>query len=193
MIVQQGIDLGKPLHESVIKAGLRDLNPDIHFDLAAAIGQIHPGINQRQGVYLYGQHICSMDRDMIPEYKIWTQHTARVPGEWADANRPGSSMKMAVIQPWETGYRDLREIARRGTDPSLTLRDDGAVVYWTVFVEQKVRGRVHRLGWRHTFEAILRKQVRGVTRSSIALRFNVDMLKYPVGPPDEVNAALLEE
>lgn len=198
MIVQQGIDLGTPLHETVVKRGLVELNPDIHFDLAACIGQIHPMINQRQGVYVYGQHICSMDRStpelpMIPEYKVWTETRHRVVAQWADANKPGASMRLRIIHPGEYEYRDKREIARKGIDPSLSLRDDGAVVEYTPYIEVRGRGRVFRLGWRHTFEALLRRQVRGVTRTSLAARFGVDMLKYPVGPPDEVAAALLEE
>ena len=193
MIVQQGIDLGTPLHETVVKRGLIELNPDIHFDLAAAIGQIHPMILGRQGVYLYGRHICSMDRGMIPEYKVWTETRRRVVGQWADANKPGASVIFRVIHEGEYEYKDKREIARRGSDPSLSLRDDGAVVEYTPYIEVRGKGRVHRLGWRHTFEALLRRQVRGVTRMSLAARFGVDMLKYPMGPPDEVAAALLEE
>jgi hypothetical protein len=192
-IVQQGMELGRPLDEATVKTGLQEMNPDLHFDLAAAIGQIHPFINDRQGVYLYGSHICAMDRGMIPEYKIWTQRTIRVEGQWAEADLNTASIQWRVVRRGEEGFEDKKILATTGSDPSLMVRDDGAVVEMVPIVERKVKGRVHRLGWRHTFEALLRHQVRGVTRQSLSERFGVDMLKYPVGPPDEVSAALLEE
>lgn len=192
-IVQQGMEFGRPLDEADVKAGLQEMNPDIHFDLAGAIGQIHPFINQRQGVYLYGRHLCAMDRGIIPEYKIWTQRTIRVEGQWADADLSTSSIQWRVLRRGEDDFEDKKRVAMTGADPSLMVRDDGAVVEMIPIVEMKVKGRVHRLGWRHTFEALLRHRVRGVTRQSLSERFGVDMLKYPVGPPDEVSAALLEE
>jgi len=193
MLVQQGIEFGTPLDEVTVKTGLREMNGDIHFDLAAAIGQTHPFINDRQGVYIYGRHLCSMDRGIIPEFKIWTQRTIRLEGQWAEADQSNASIQFRVLSRGDEGFEDKRDIAKTGFDPSLTIRDDGAIVEMVPVVERKVKGRVHRLGWRHTFEALLRLQVRGVTRSSLSQRFAIDMLKYPVGSPDEVASALLEE
>jgi hypothetical protein len=58
---------------------------------------------------------------------------------------------------------------------------------------RKVRGRVVQLGWRHTFERIINANVPGATREAIGAKFKVDMLKFPVGAPDELIAALVEE
>ena len=58
---------------------------------------------------------------------------------------------------------------------------------------EKVRGRCLRVGWRHTFEGILRFGVPGVTRESLSAKFHVDMYKVPIGPIEELVAALVEE
>ena len=58
---------------------------------------------------------------------------------------------------------------------------------------QKVRDRVFRLGWRYTFERLVMANVPGVTRESLGEKFGVDMHKYPVGAPDEVQAFMTEE
>lgn len=62
---------GESMDETKLKNGLRTLNPDIHFDMGACLGKYHPHIDRWQGIFLYGKHICSMDRGAIPEYNVW--------------------------------------------------------------------------------------------------------------------------
>lgn len=193
LATQTGIALGHPIHESTIKAGLRELNPGLHFDLAAATGQLHPFIHQRQGVYFQGQHLCSMDRGMIPEVKQFGVRSMRVPAEWWEADKDDVSIEWVTIRPEMPGYRDLRELADKQLDCNYALRDDGSLMKMQPMKTIKARGRCITLGWRHTFEGILRHGLSGVNRMTLGAKFGVDMLKYPVGPPEEVAAALLEE
>jgi len=63
---------GQTMTEHAIKSGLQKLNQHIHFDLGAAINKNHPRIDEWQGVFINGQHLCSMDRGVsIPEYDVW--------------------------------------------------------------------------------------------------------------------------
>ena len=63
-------EFGKSLDSTLIERGLMELCPDIHFDLAACIGQWHPGILYRKGVYHKGLHVCGLDRGIVPEFKL---------------------------------------------------------------------------------------------------------------------------
>jgi hypothetical protein len=193
VITQSGPDFGRTLDSVTVIEGLLDLCPGLHFDLAACIGQIHPYINDRQGVYYQGRHICSMDRGTIPEYKIWNVRTVVAEVPWHDADKDGVSIRFDRIWPWEDGFDDLWERASRGGDPALSITAGGRLLRLRCLKAIKAPGTVLRVGWRHTFERILQFGVPGVTRQSLSAKFGVDMLKYPVGPPDEVLAALTQE
>jgi len=69
---------GYCIDEVVFKRGLQEMNPDIHFDLGGNHDIFHPGILERQGVFLNGKHICSMDRGVLPEFSIYDLKMATV-------------------------------------------------------------------------------------------------------------------
>ena len=73
------------------------------------------------------------------------------------------------------------------------ITKDGRVFLYQALRWTKVRGEVQKIGWRHTLEAMLRSGIPGITRSSLSRKFDVDMLKYPVGAPEEVHDALFQE
>ena len=193
MITQCGPELGKPLHEATIKKGLRELNPGMHFDLGVALSQWHPYIERRQGVFYQGAHICSMDRGMIPEYKAWGVDEREVPAEWSEADQYKCSIRWSILSPEDPEYMDKWLLAQKGLSNEYQLRDDGRVMVLVPYKLIKTRGKVWRLGWRHTFAAILHRNIRGITHESIGAKFGIDAMKFPQGAPEEVHAALFEE
>lgn len=192
-ITQAGPVYGQVLDSFVIETGLRELCPDLHFDLGGKHNQLHPFINQRQGVYYKGNHVCSMDRGMVPEFKLWTVKWAKVPVGWEDADKDDVSIQYRVVHPWEPEFMELYEKASKGNLPEYQLLDDGRLIHAHCVADRKVCDRVALVGWRHTFERLLHHQVPGITRESLAKKFGVDMWKYPVGGPTDLAAALLEE
>lgn len=188
-----GTDFGKSLDESAVKTELRRLCPGIHFDLAAAIGQIHPFINDRQGVYYEGRHIAAMDRGIIPEFKLWTTSKMLAEVEWFRADEEGVSIHYETVTRIDPEYNEWLSTALKGQNPSLRVRSDGAILRMIPRKYVSVKSHVFRVGWRHTFERILRNNLPGISRESIGKAFGVDMYRFPVGEPDEVIAALCEE
>jgi hypothetical protein len=184
---------GHSIHEGVIKKGLRELNADIHFDMGTNLNQWHPLQGTRQGVFYKGTHICSMDREMVPEYKVWNVDEQVVQCSLGEADDERVTVSYSTIPPESPGYKDLLNLARRRADDSLHLRTDGTLLRLTAHRTVKSRGRVIRVGWRHTFEALLQRDIPGITRTSLAVKFGVDMLRYPVGDAPDVVAALMEE
>jgi len=69
--MKNDVYFGHTIHESVLKRGLRELCPDVHFDMGAALGIWHPRIDEWQGIFVNGRHIGSMDRGDIPEFTIY--------------------------------------------------------------------------------------------------------------------------
>ena len=190
---QAGPEFGRTLDSSLIETGLRRLNPDIHFDLAARIGQWHPRIATRQGVFHLGHHICSMDRGMVPEFKVWSvEHYMEEVG-WYEADKEGAVVTFEVLLPSFPGYQDMYEEAERGSSPNLQLSEDGKLQRRRCMAKRARRGRCVRVGWRHTFEKLLLTGIPGVTRESLGRTFGVDMYAFPIGEPDELVAALVDE
>jgi len=184
---------GHTLDAPVIERGLLELNPDIHFDLAGAIGQWHPHILYRQGVYYYGQHVTPMDRGLVPEFKQWDQRTFTVEVPWSEADRDGVSITYVTILRSDPRHDDFYALATKGWDPEYAILDDGRLCRRKCIGTRTLRGRVRRVGWRHTFERLLQRGIPNVTRQTLAAKFHIDMMKFPVGPPEEVMAALMEE
>jgi len=186
-------DWGKTLDSYAVEKGLKELNPDMHFDLAAATGQLHPFINQRQGVFYKGTHICSMDRGTIPEFKVWTMKDADDRADWAEADKEDARVKYMTILKSDPAYADLYEEAKRGKNNDLQIMDNGKLVRRWVTAPRKVRDRVVMVGWRHTFERIIMANIPHLTREAIASKFNINMWMVPTGGPEETWAMLVEE
>lgn len=183
---------GRDLDSAVIQRGLIELNKDIHFDAATKLGAWHPYQATRQGVFYHGIHICSMDRGIVPEFKQWSVVTKYVPVGWDEADKDDVNIQHHVIYPKDQGYMDAL-IHVMNKDMGWEYRPDGAIVEYTPVAYRKVRGKVVQVGWRHTFERIISKDLPGLTRRAIGEKFGVDMLKFPVGSPQELVAELTEE
>lgn len=186
-------DWGKTLDSTKIEVGLRELNRDIHCDMGTKIGHWHPYQESRQGVFYRGAHLCSMDRGIVPEFKIWSVKEYLVPVPISEAEKERVSLMYQVVPVNTPGYFDLYEEARQGKHATLDIRADGALVQLTAHEKKKMPHKVVLVGWRHTFERLLKEKIPGVTRESLGVKFGVDMYKYPVGPPEEVVQALVAE
>ena len=179
-----------------MEVGLRELNRDIHFDMGTKQGQWHPYQSTRQGVFYNGNHICSMDRGLVPEYKQWSLSKGYVDVPRSDWDQEDVHLFWEVVKPHSPGYVDLCVETMRGQRDDYSIRHDGHLIHLTGKKLVAIPGKVVLVGWRHTFEKILVKKIPGVTRESIAAKFGVDMLKYPMGAggtPEEMLTALHEE
>lgn len=191
---------GKTLDSAIIERGLLELCPDLQFDLGSKLSDWRPTLaighkkhgKLRQGVAYRGRHICAMDRGLVPEFKQWSVITRLVPVGWEEAEKDDVSLQTQVIPKTSDEYVDciLKCMAK---EQGYEYRPDGAIIRYTPMAYRKVRGGVIMVGWRHTFERLINANLPGLTRSAIAQKFAVDMLKFPVGAPHELIAALTEE
>lgn len=153
--------MGQTIDEALIRSALIEMNGDFHFDLGAAHGIWHPQIDNRQGVFHKGAHICSMDRGMVPEVPIWTmkRERVRVPAHEVGVHDdfPSFEVQWADGKPQQTGF---------------------------AFVTRPERDQIIFVGWRHTFRQIIRARVPGVTQQKIELKFGIDLGPKP-GIQDE--------
>lgn len=193
-IPTDGIDLGRSIDSAIIERGLRELCPSLDFDLAGRKDQLHPYINDRQGVYYDGRHICSLDRGVVPEFKIWDVKRTVFPVEWWEADKDDVSIQFKSLLKSDPDYEEMMAKAARGNDPGVVKRTDGTVIRCIPVAHRPARHRVIRVGWRHTFERILAFGVPGVTRESLSKKFGIDMGRFALGgAPDEIAAMVLEE
>ena len=192
-------DWGHTISQVDAERGLRELNPGFHFDMGVKLGLgesasgIHPMQDIRQGVYFQGRHVCSMDRGVIPEFKLWSMVDRVVPVSLGDADMAGASVQYSTITPDTPGYEDLYQDALANRRDDLMVRADGKLCAIRAVRTMKVRGRVMRVGWRHTFERIILSGIHGCGREDVAEKFKVNMYKVPVGGPLETWAAFVEE
>lgn len=186
------MSMGRTIDAAVIEKGLIELCPDIHLDASTKKGEWHPHQAVRQGVFWHGQHICSMDRGLVPEFKQWTVITRYVPVGWEEADKDDVSIQSQVIPPTDSEYLDASLLLMNKT-VGYEMRPDGAIIRLTPMAYRKVQGRVAMVGWRHTFERIIYRDLPGLTRAAIGKKFNVDMLIYAGVPKAELYAALIEE
>ncbi len=184
--------LGKTLDSSVIEKGLMELCPDLRFDVATKRGAWHPKQATRQGIFWHETHICSMDRGLVPEFKQWSVVNKLVEVGWEQADKDDVSLQTRVIPAADPAYLDaaLKLMAKEN---GYEMRPDGAIIKYTPVAMRKMQGLIILVGWRHTFERLINRNLPGLTRSAIAQKFGVDMLKFPIGAPHELHAALIEE
>jgi len=196
-----GPSYGQMIDFGVVQAGLGELNPEITLDAHVRRPSdykllLQGGPNDysgtRTGVYYTGNFICSIDRGLIPEFKLWEETMGVEEISMADIERyDNTRVAFAEILEGSEQYHAALSLAEKGDDNYGIF--NGKVYRYQPFRETKVLGRVLRVGWRHTFEAIIRTKIPGVTRSSISEKFGVDMSKYPIGPPEELKRLLFEE
>jgi hypothetical protein len=133
-----------------------------------------------------------MDRGLVPEFKQWSVVTRLVEVDWSQADMDDVSIQTRTYPKTDPDYLNamLHVMAK---DLGWEMRPDGVVIQMIPVAKRKMQGRVVMVGWRHTFERIINRNLPGITRSAIAAKFNVDMMKFPIGAPHELRAALVEE
>lgn len=189
-------EFGRTLDAAVIERGLRELNPGIHFDMGTKLNQWHPYQSTRQGVFYNGNHICSMDRGLVPEYKQWSVERGYVNVDRSEWDNEEVRLFWEVVPSWTPGYVDLCVDTLKGKLDDYSIRADGHLIH---LIGRKVvqrPGRIVFVGWRHTFARLVAKNIPNVTLDTLAAKFGVDMLKYPIGAsgtPEEMLSALYEE
>jgi len=198
------MDVGRVLQFDTVEKGLKELNNDISLDVPVRRSEDwtylftpadKAGEDHRKGyaaVYHGERYLCAIDRGAIPEIKVYGVEDGFVPIEMSDIDKHDESkVSYMEVKPDSKYYHAALTKAERGDDNFVIA--SGKVYLYQAMLWGKTRGQVQKLGWRHTFEALLRKQIPGVTRSSISQKFNVDMLRYPAGAPEEVHDALFAE
>jgi len=199
------MDLGKVLQFDTVERGLTELNSDISLDVPVRRSGDYSYLftpsddaaeanrRGRAGVYYNGRYVCALDRGSIPEIKVYGVDDGFVPIDMDKIHLyDDSKVSYMEILPESPFYHAALSKAQRHDD-NFVIRADGKVFFYQPLRLGKVRGAVQKLGWRHTFEALLRKNIPGVDRDSLSRKFNVDMLRYPLGQPEEVHDALFAE
>lgn len=144
-------------------------------------------------VYHGERYICAIDRGDVPEFKIYGIEDGFEAVDMSEISRyDDTKVSYIEIQPHSHFYHAALTKAERGDD-NFTKTEDGKVFMYEAFRWSKVRGAVQKLGWRHTFESLLRAGIEGVTRKSLSRKFGVDMFMYPNGSPEDIHSALFEE
>lgn len=206
-VVEAGPQLGRMLDSSKIQEGLRELNPDLAFDVAVnrpgdwesvvqfpnakALEAIR---RQRLPVVYRNDYIVAMDRGMIPEYKQWAVREILVEVPWSEADQDGTSIQWETVPKEHEHYAELKRLAQSELDLGLSVLADGRVIRRRCMAYKKSRGQLLFLGWRHTFRRLLAANIPGVTATSVEQKFGIDLSNEKmIGTPEEITAELLEE
>ena len=111
-------DFGHMISDVDLMKGLKSLSPCVHFDMGGNLNLHHPRIDEWQGVFYNGLHICSMSRGLVPEYDVW--------------------------------YMD----------------------------KSGERTHIKQIGWRGTFEILVRKRLPGINWDALCAKFGIDKKHY---------------
>ena len=185
--------MGHTLQEATVKVVLRRMNPDIHFDMGAALGIWHPYMETRQNVFYRGKSVVGMDRRTLPEVPIWSTTREMIevpieevrPGEiWMERFAGIISRCQKCAAEWEQSYKpDVTSAlacpllcGNYGSAGDETLFIHRARPTLTAWVYRQVKDRVILVGWRHTLRGVLTAKVPGVTKKGLeeALAINLD-------------------
>jgi hypothetical protein len=182
--------MGQTMQEHRVKAGLRRLNPELHFDMGACLNLWHPFMDSRQNVFYRGDSVGAMDRRTLPEIPIWTMkrdmvevHWTEVkPGEIALYGSAGVSAKcLKCFHSWDLGFRPKGTIFCPSLCGNIASSTDTTHFEWankmkeTAHVFRKVQDRVILVGWRHTFYRLMRAGIPGITKAALELEFGVNL------------------
>ena len=185
LAVESGVDWGTCLDSALIERGLRELNPDISFDMpnnlshASFVMTNVPGfedINEnRKGVYYEGRYICTMDRGMVTEIPVTEFELGHVEISPSDVDKHDEVFTTYVeILPSDPGYHHALLKAQM-KDDNHVQDPDGKVFRYRHMILKMVPGRTVRVGWRSTFKALAGAGIPGVTKLSLERKFAVDL------------------
>jgi len=192
--------LGSTLSSVAIEKGLRELCPDIHFDMPNKLEDAQFVVStagfdvinaNRQGIYRNGNYLAGMDRGIVTEFKVWEEEDGieEIPPMMEGLYDDGACTYIEIL-PTDSFYHEAL-LKAQTKDDNFTIGENGKVFKWAYFRFTKVRGRIIRLGWRHTLMSLARAGVPGINRRSLEAKFNVDLSLKPLGP--DAGAAFTEE
>jgi hypothetical protein len=192
--------LGGTLSSVAIERGLRELCPDIAFDMPNRLEDAKfvvaspdfPVINaNRQGIYWNGRYIAALDRGIVTEFKVWEEEDGieEIPPMMESLYDDGCCTYIEIL-PTDPFYNEAL-LKAQARDDNFTIGAEGQVFKWAYFRFTKVRGRIIRVGWRHTLTNVSNAGIPGITRQAIEAKFGVDLRFKPVGP--DAGAAFTEE
>lgn len=188
-------DYGHSLQYEAVVSGLRDLNAGIHADMGGALGMWHPHIEKMAGLYYEGRHITAIDRGSIPEFKVWSlvDGMQEIPPEHAARHENARLTRTEITPDAPDFFLGITKSADYSDGYAWEEAMDGsgreALYRYRCHVPGKVRGKVIKVGWRHTFERVIRANVPNLTRQAIATKFGVDLSYVPT----DMHAAFVEE
>ena len=157
--------LGRLMPEERVKRGLQEINKDIFFDIASKLNLSQPFMDYHQGVYFNGRpvgkkYVCPMDRGgplngVLSEAPVWSCMWDMVEVHWDD------------VTPSELMNADVGSLMP-------CLHDENQVM-----VKRQVRGDLILIGWRATFETLIRARIPGVDRASLENKFGITLTQTP--------------
>jgi hypothetical protein len=180
MIYEALQEFGRFIPEVKLKAALTGLNPGFHFDVGGNLDMPHPQMATRQGVYFNGQHICSMDRGNLPEYKIWMLEPGVEDVDWVDVDKYDDvQVAYMEIMPTDAEYEDA-VLAFEAKRDGYHLALSGKLFHYRACRPSMTPSYVEAVGWRHTLHRILQRQIPNVTRETLgkALGLNAHTLVF---------------
>ena len=202
---EEVLKFGQMLRFEAVEKGLRELNSDISLDVPVrrsedwtymftpAKDAVESNRKGRAALYYGDRYVCAIDRGDIPEIKVYGVEDGFEPINMSEIHNHDDSKVSFMEITKESPLYHVALTKAQNHDDNYTIADNGKVFLYQAFRWNKVRGPVQKLGWRHTFEKLLNSNIPGINRGSLSKKFNVDMLKYPVGAPEEVHDALFAE
>jgi len=190
--------MGITLQESNVKSFLQEMNPEIHFDMGACLGLWHPYMQFRQNIFYRGGSVGAMDRNVLPEVPIWSmkRDLVRVPAEQVKIHEIAvyGTKGVAITcqkckHTWQQGNTtptvvcpDESACGNFGLVTDSSLFTASEIPDGTAWVYREVRDRVILVGWRHTFNRLLKAKIPGVTQKKLEEKFGIDLWPKPVDP-----------
>lgn len=185
LAVETSVDYGKSLDSADIEKGLREMNPDISFDMpnrlshASFVMQGVPDfetLNQnRKGVYYNGYYICPMDRGMVTEVPVTEMELGHKEIPAIDVDKYDEVLTSFLeVLPTDPDYNNALVKAQL-KDDNYVQDPDGKVFRYRYVVLAMMPGRTIRVGWKSTFRALVAAKIPGVTKQAIERRFGVDL------------------
>lgn len=173
-------DFGRFMSETKLKEALVALNPGFHFDIGGNLEMPHPMMEKRQGVWFHGNHICSMDRGNIPEYKVWMLAPGIEDVSWVDVEKYDDvQIAYMEILPTDEEY-EAAWLAFESKRDGYHLDLNGKLFHYRACRPSLTPSYIEYVGWRHVLYRILNKGIPNVTKDTLckALDLNVYTARF---------------
>lgn len=169
-------DFGRFIPEAKLKTALRGLNPGIHFDVGGNLEFPHPMMEQRQGVWYNGQHVCSMDRGNIPEYKVWMLAPGVEDISWGDIDKYADDAFVTYMEilPTDANFEQAW-LAFEAKRDGYHLDLNGKLFHYRACRPAFTPNYIEYVGWRHTLHRILQRGIPNVTLPNLCKALGLDV------------------